>query len=156
MAVHTVGADETGIFWTEGNVGLVRVEFVISNNGELAAGATALNVFAPRHLEYLSWCGPMGKDPKAVEASPAPSDEQLAGADGHYVETDWFSETLPRVGLRVENLRHIQFAFTLSHPLAEAEVTVPLRAKVSADEQREDVPEVVVDHLVRIRHRPRS
>ena len=51
------------------------------------------------------------------------------------------------------DVRYFIFYFVFPEPLREGdEVVVPLRAKVSADELPDDVPGVVADHVVRVRH----
>ena len=80
-------------------------------------------------------------------------DEELTAPDGRSYPSEFLAAELPEVGRRTPDVRWVSFYFTFPEPLREgAEVIVPVRAKVSADELPEDVPGVVANHVVRVRH----
>jgi hypothetical protein len=125
----------------------------VRNDGERAAGETLVNVIVPRDLP-ARWSQAGGEEIPGGDQA-AGTHELLPDAKGEMtVESKYLSSTWPRVGLRSDYEKYVQFPVGLPSPeSAFQQTTVPIRVTVQADEIPDDIKEYVVRHVVRVARR---
>ena len=102
--------DDDGVIRNDGSVIRVRIEILLKNDGEKAAGETVLNVIAPRSFG-LRWCGPRGEGLEDMDP-PAETPEELT--DGRPDAGSRILEAhVPRVTRRSWYSRHASLYFDM-------------------------------------------
>jgi hypothetical protein len=146
LALRTTPApDDDGVIRENATVVNVRIEVILKNEGERAAGDTVVNVVAPRHVG-LRWCGPRGE--QLADATPAAeTPEELADADGRTWSGEYLKLTFPSVTRRAAYSR---FAALSVEVPREGVRSVPLKVTAQADELPDDVDEEVECLMIRV------
>jgi hypothetical protein len=138
---------------TDGSVVYVRVQLGFKNIGERAAGPSLLNVVVPSGLSDFKWCGPGGEDVD-TRSHVAQTPERLTDGSRDGVPGQYLSMEVARVARRPHHLKFIRFAVRLEG--LNAEVVVPVKFTLQADELPDDVQEEFVTATIRVLQKPRD
>jgi hypothetical protein len=139
--------DDDGVIRGDGGTIWVRVHIGIKNEGEKAAGPTALNVLIPAGIRYFAWSGPNGDEIPESTRQPQDVPESLPG----WERSQYLDLELPRVSLRPHYQKTVRFS-TPELPDG-GELSIPVRAKVQADELPDEIDEVVAKTTLRFARR---
>jgi hypothetical protein len=144
--------DEDGVIREDATVVGVRVEVVLRNEGDRAAGETVLNVIGPELVwREFRWCGPNGEElPDALPPAPAP--EELTDNDGRVWPARYLKLTLPRVSRRSPYARYARVSVEVP---SDGVTSVPVRVTAQADELPDDVHEESERLMIRVALRRR-
>lgn len=152
LKIRVKGAEDDGILPMGGSAGTAYIGIGLLNEGSLAATRTTLNVLVPFPMPFR-WCQENGEEigePQPYDPARLEGGETLPDPERGAIEAWYRDRTVDRVGL--SDRMHLWVALQIGHLPSPGElVNVPIRVKVSADEQPEGRREIIEDHLVQVR-----
>lgn len=125
----------------------VRLEILLKNDGDRAAGETVLTVIGPVGLVGdFRWSEPRG-ELKSNATPPADTPETVTDAEGREWPGPYLSVTIPLVTRRTPAAAYV--ILTVEVP-RDGVRSVPIRVTADADELPDDEPEASERLMVRV------
>lgn len=154
LTIGFVDADaesDGGIITTSGSTIWVRLQIGIENVGTRAAGPTKVNVLVPARYgngTALRWCNADGTE--GLDLPAAAITAELVGEGDAASPATYLSRRLQSVSRRGADVMFIRMAVS---PPTDGHIELPVRAKAQADELPDDIDEVILDRVLRVRQR---